>query len=95
MFLKAYPNKLMALRAIKVLPNGYLAVYRISGLKEYEMDVFDDQGRYLYKIECPENVNLNNASFYDFGLSTVETVDDFSVYVEYRVKNLPEIFNLN
>ncbi len=95
MYLKAYPNKLMAVRELKVLPNGYMAVYRISGLKEYEMDVFDDQGRYMYKIECPENVDLNSASFYDFGLSTVETVNDFPVYVEYRVKNLPEIFNVN
>ncbi len=95
MFLKAYPSKLMALKEIKVLPNGYLAVYRISGLKKYEVDVFDDQGRYLYKIEGPEDVNLDSAFFYDFGLSTVKTVDDFPVYMEYRVKNLPEIFNGN
>lgn len=92
MYLDAYPDKLMAIKEMRVLPNGCLAVYRITGLKEFEVDVFDDQGRYIYKIEFPEKVNLDRAVFYDFGFTTVETVDDFPVYVEYRIKNLPEIF---
>ncbi len=92
-FLDAYPDKLMAFKEMKVLPKGHLAVYRISGPKEYEVDIFDEQGRYMYKIETPENINLDRAVFYDFGFSTVETVDDFPVYVEYRIKNLPEIFD--
>jgi len=93
-FLDAYPDKLMAFKEMKVLPKGYLAVHRISGPKEYGVDVFDDQGRYIYKIEPPENINLDRAVFYDFGFTTVETVDDFPVYVEYRIKNLPEIFSI-
>jgi hypothetical protein len=93
MYIKAYPDKLVAIRQLEVLPNGYLAVYRISGLKEYEIDVFDDQGRYVYQIKFPENVDPLRASFYDFGFSAVKTVDDFPVYVEYRVKNLPKIFS--
>lgn len=91
--LDAYPDHLMAFKDMKVLPKGFLAVYRISGLKQYEIDIFDDKGRYIYKIEPLENVSLDEAVFYDFGFSTVETVDDFPVYVEYRIKNLPEIFN--
>jgi len=90
--LDAYPDHLMAFKDMKVLPKGCLAVYRISGLKQYEVDIFDDTGRYIYKIESPENVSLDESVFYDFGFSTVETVDDFPVYVEYRIKNLPEIF---
>jgi hypothetical protein len=78
---------------MKALPKGYLAVYRISGQKEYEVDVFDDQGRYVYIIKTPDNINLDRAVFYDFGFSTAETVDDFPVYVESRIKNLPEIFD--
>ena len=93
-FLDAYPDKLMAIKEMKVLPGDYLAVYRISGLKKYEVDVFDDQGRYTYRLELPENINLDKAVFYDFGFTTVETVDDFPVYVEYRIKNLPEIFSI-
>ena len=92
-FFDAYPDKLMAFKEMKVLPKGYLAVYRITGPKEYEVDIFDDQGRYVYKIETPENISLDRAAFYDFGFTTTETKDDFPVYVEYRIKNLPEIFD--
>ena len=93
-FLDAYPDKLMAIKEMKVLPNGYLGVYRISGPNEFEIDIIDDQGRYVYKIEPPENIDLDRADFYDFGFTTVDTVDEFPVYVEYRVKNLPEIFSI-
>jgi len=91
-YLDAYPDKLMAFKEMKVLPKGYLAVYRISGPKEYQVDIFDDQGRYVYQVETPENITLDRAIFYDFGFTTVQTEGDFPVYVEYRIKNLPEIF---
>lgn len=94
-FLDAYPDKLMAFMEMKALPNGHVAVYRISGPNEFEIDIFDDQGKYVYKIEPPENIDFKRADFYDFGFTTVETVDEFPVYVEYRVKNLPEIFNIH
>ena len=93
-YLDVYPDKLMAIKEIKVLPKGYLAAYRITGLKEYEVDVFDDNGRYVYKIEAPEDIDLDRAVFHDFGFTIVEFVDDFPFYVEYRIKNLPEIFNI-
>ena len=94
LYINAYPDELMAIREMKVLPKGYLAVCRISGLKKYVIDIFDESGKYVYMIEQPENYPLARADFYDFGFTTVETVDDFPVYVEYRIKNLPEIFNL-
>ncbi len=37
-------------------------------------------------------MELRDPVFYDFGLSAIEDRDDMPVYVEYRVKNLPEIF---
>lgn len=94
MYLNAYPDELMAIKEMKVLPKGYLAVYWISGLKEYMIDIFDESRKYVYMIESPEKYPLDVADFYDFGFTTVETVDDFPVYVEYRIKNLPEIFNV-
>ena len=94
MYLNAYPDELTAIKEMKVLPKGYLAVYRISGLKEYIIDIFDDKGNYVYAIEPSESPPLERADFYDFGLTTVETVDDYPVYFEYRIKNLPEIFNV-
>ena len=93
MYLNSYPDELMAIKEIKVLPKGYLAAYRISGLKKYVIDIFDESGKYVYMIESPESYPLDEADFYDFGFTTVETVDDFPVYVEYRIKNLPEIFS--
>jgi hypothetical protein len=93
MFLNAYPDELVAIREMKVLPKGYLAVYWVSGIKEYMIDIFDDTGKYVYMIEPSEGLPLDRADFYDFGFTTVETVDDYPVYVEYRVNNLPEIFS--
>jgi len=92
MYLSAYPDELMAIKEMKILPKGYLAVYWISGLKEYMIDIFDDNGNYVYAIVPPESPPLDRADFYDFGFTTVEIVDDYLFYFEYRVKNLPEIF---
>ena len=95
MYLNAYPDELMAIKEMKVLPKGYLAVYRISGLKKYVIDIFDDNGNYVYAIEPSESRPLDRADFYDFGFITVETVDDFLFYFEYWIKNLPEIFSVH
>jgi hypothetical protein len=89
----AFPDRLNAVYRLHSLPNGYLAVYRIAGVQEYEIDVFDSQGRYVYILKLPENVKLSSENFYDFGFSTIEVKDDFPVYVEYRITNLPEIFS--
>ncbi|MFB0561427.1 MAG: hypothetical protein ACETWM_09475 [Candidatus Lokiarchaeia archaeon] len=82
----------MAIRGLKVLPKGYLAVYRFSGFKEYEIDIFDLEGNYLYAVQVPQDISLEAAQFYDFGFATVEIREDMSVYVEYRITNLPELF---
>lgn len=94
MYINAYPDELMAIKKMKVLPKGYLAVFMISGLKKCVIDIFDESGKYVYVIEQPENYPIDKADFYDFGFTTVETVDDFPVYVEYWIKNLPEIFSV-
>jgi hypothetical protein len=92
--LSAYPDTLTSFKNLKILPGGYLAVYRISGPKMFEIDVFDNEGKYLYVLMPPEGVSLENAEFYDFGFATKEvTEDEFEIYTEYRVKNLPEIFH--
>jgi len=77
---------------LKILPNGYLAVYRIVGPRKYEIEVFDKDGVWQYTIKLPEGMTLNSEDFFSFGFSNIEEKDDFPVYVEYRVKNLPEIF---
>lgn len=91
--LSAYPDVLVAIKEIKILPKGYLAVYRVSGVQAYEVDVFDPEGRFMYILKPPEDVSLDDVKFYDFGFATTETQEDeFLVYAEYRIKNLSDIF---
>ncbi len=91
--LKVYPDELVAFTNMKVLPKGCLAVSRVSGSEKIEIDIFDSEGRFIYIIEPPENISLERADFYDFGFTTVEERDGMPVYVEYWIKNLPEIFH--
>ena len=91
--LSEYPDNLMAVKEMTMLPKGYLAVYRISGIKETEIDVFDPEGRFIYVLKMPENMGLRETVFYDFGFSTIDRGGDYPIYYEYRVINLPEIFN--
>lgn len=90
--LDAYPDTLVAIKSVKTLPKGYLAVYRVSGPKMFEIDVFDPEGRFVYILKVPDEISMEKARFYDFGFSTLESREEFNFYVEYKVKNLPEIF---
>ncbi len=69
-----------------------MGVYRVIGLKKTELDVFDSDGRYLYAVTWPENVRSDELKFLASGFGTIEQDGDYSVYREYRIKNLPEIF---
>jgi hypothetical protein len=88
----AYPDKLAVIKDIKMLPRGWLAVYRITGAELFEIDVFDPEGKYFYVFEPPEGISLENAVFHDAGFSLVEEKDDLLVYADYKIRNLPEIF---
>jgi hypothetical protein len=90
--LSAYPDRYAAIRDIAAFPKGYLAVYRISGFEAFEIDIFSPKGEYLYILVPPAGVNIDDARFFSSGFATVEQDGDSSVYREYRIKNLPEIF---
>jgi len=89
---KGYPDKLCAMRALKLLSRGYTAVYSISGIEKYTIDVYDPEGKFLYVLNPPEGLPLEDAEYYEYGFGLKEEKEDRDVYVEYRVKNLPEIF---
>ena len=89
---KLYPDELCAIRDIKCLPKGYVAVYVITGLGSFNIDVYDPEGRFLYVFNPPQDLSLEWAQFNDFGFSLREEKEDRDVYVEYTIKNLPEIF---
>lgn len=98
--LDAYPDTLNSLIALKALPNGWLAAFRISGPKEIVIDVFDTKGRYIYALELPRNDHLRQLlvadkqiDFFESGIFTQETHNDLPIYIEYRITNLKEIFS--
>jgi len=91
--LSVYPNTSVAFKDIKILPKGYLAVYRVSGVKTFEIDVFDPEGKFMYIMKPAKKVSLDEVKFYSFGFATTETQEDGLIfYVEYKIKNLPDIF---
>ena len=91
--LDAYPDRFVAVLKIAPLPNGYLAVFRVSGPAMFEIDVFSPKGEYLYALIPPPDVKMNSISFFSTGFATVEEAEDYNVYREYRINNLPEIFD--
>lgn len=90
--LKAYPDELCAIFDIKLLPRGYLAVYSIKGFESLSIDIFDENGKFQYVIEAPNDISLVNAIFTNSGVSIIRFEDDRDIYIEYRIKNLSEIF---
>lgn len=90
--LDAYPDHFVAVFRVAVLPGGHWAVFRVTGPKEYEIDVFDHDGRYLQAFVPPAGVKMDNAQFFSTGFAVVEEAGDSFVYREYRVKNVPGIF---
>ncbi len=91
-YMQIYPHEFCAIRDMKPLPRGHLAVYSIDGVETFSIDVYDTEGRFLYVLNPPQGISLEHAKFYDFGLALREEKQDRDVYVEYRVMNLPEIF---
>ena len=91
-YLSVYPDELLAFQRMRALPNGDLVVRRVSGIKKLEADIFDPDGRYLYALKMPEGISLERASFHGSGFSLIEYKEDYPVYIDYRIKNLPDVF---
>ncbi len=69
-----------------------MAAFRVMGVEEVEMDVFDPEGKYVYRLEPPPGVRLDEAAFHETGFAVIEEKDDYRVYRDYRITNLPGIF---
>jgi hypothetical protein len=90
---KGIPDTLNAIWGISVLPNGYLAVKRITGLDSVEIDLFDGEGRLLYTIlPSAEIPDLKRVTIYGKTVGVISEMEDKNVYFEYRVKNLTGVF---
>jgi len=87
-----YPDVLCAIMDIKCLPKGYVAVYAITGIETIRIDIYDSEGRFLYVLNPPQGLSLEGVQFSGSGFALKEEKEDRDVYLEYRIKNLPEIF---
>jgi hypothetical protein len=88
------PNTLNAISGIEVLPEGHLAVKRITGLDSVEIDIFDKNGHCIYTIILSEDIpDLRDVIFFENTIGVITELEDRNVFMEYKVKNLPSIFN--
>jgi 6-bladed beta-propeller len=88
------PPALNAIWGMTVLPNGYLAVKRITGLESVEVDLFDKEGRLLYTIlPSSEIPDLRGVTIFRNSLGVVEELEEKNIYKEYRVKNIKHILD--
>jgi len=88
----AYPDRFVAITNIRLLPQGHFAVFRVSGPEMFEIDIFSPAGECLCALIPPEGVKMSEAVFFSSGFALIEPDGDYSVYREYRIKNLPEVF---
>jgi hypothetical protein len=86
------PDHLVALRDLAAMPGGRLGAFRFVSRDKVEIDVFDAEGRFSHTMILPDEVSLREISFFASGIAGVEYRDETNAYVEYRIKNLPEIF---
>jgi len=88
------PPALNAIWGMTVLPNGYLAVKRITGLESVEIDLFDREGRLISTIlPSPAIPDLRGVTIFENSIGVISELAEKNIYVEYRVKNMKEIFD--
>lgn len=90
----SFPDTLVAIKNLKSLPGGYFAVYKVTGINKFEIDIFSPEGHYIYSVTPLENIDLDEVKFHSFGFARINTKDDgYMIYEEYKIKNLSEIFS--
>ncbi len=88
------PGALNAIWGMTLLPDGHLAVKRITGLESVEIDLFDREGRLLYTIlPSAEIPDLRDVIMFEKTIGVVSEGEEKNIYVEYRVKNLKGILD--
>jgi hypothetical protein len=88
------PSTLNAIWGMAVLPDGHLAIKRITGLESVEIDLFDREGRLLYTILPSGKIpDLRGVTIFRNSIGVVTELAERNIYVEYRVKNMPGIFD--
>ena len=90
--IESLPDYQCALAGISALSNGHFMVKHILAYNQYGLDVFSKDGKYLYLVKIPGNINLKEIKFYNGILSGIEEREDTNVYHEFKIKSLPGVF---
>jgi hypothetical protein len=90
---KSFPKKLTAISELKLLPKGYFAVYFNKNFDKNEICIFNEDGTFHYIIEFPDEISSRLSIFTRNGFASIERIEDRDLCVEYKITNLPEIFN--
>lgn len=88
------PDTLNSILGIAVLPDGHLAVKRITGLESVEIDVFDRDGHCIYTIlPSTEIPDLRDLIIFKDTIGVLTELEEKNIFIEYKVKNMKGIFN--
>lgn len=87
------PEEMAAISDIKLLPKGYFAVSFYKNFDEHEICIFNEAGEFRYIIEFPIEPVIMLTKFTKTGFAAIHKSEDRDVYIEYKITNLPEIFN--
>ncbi|MCP4149713.1 MAG: 6-bladed beta-propeller [bacterium] len=89
------PESICIFRFIKALPNGYIGCLRyVPGQEDTQLDIFNKDGIFVYTLQPSAGVsNLIKLAFLGNGkVATIENIDERDIYVEYKIKNHPNLF---
>jgi len=95
MIRNSLPNKTCVIHSMALLPNGHLAVKRITGvgLEDIEIDIFNPEGKYIYKIFPSEELpDLSKLKFFKDKVALIKEIDERDILIEYQITNLPGIY---
>lgn len=88
--LKVLPDKMCAFRGIDILLGRYLSVERFIDYGRYVLDIFDENGRFVYIFQPPEIKGLKVFKIFKDKLIAIVEEEDSDIYLEYRIDNLPK-----
>jgi len=86
------PGKLCAVVDIKILPREYFLVRSINSIGDYQNDIFDNEGKFVFTIEFPEGTDIKGVNYYKDGIAAIVSSGERNSYVEYETSNFPELY---
>ncbi len=89
---KNLPPKFCVISGIKSLPENYLLISVIKGSTAKELDIFDNNGRFIYMLEYPENISFYSSRFVGKKLFVISEGSESDSYIEYEIINYNKIF---